>query len=161
MEEQGYPLWIVLDQDNQSSIKMEKNGRNLCTGNSHHIKVRYFFVKDLVDKGEVRTEYCPTEQILADYFTKPLQGELFRRFRKVIMGWEHMDVLKKFLSAWKPRSAYSSKEHVEQGEENSDINTQTESPKTYADIVRSPLTKNAKTPTPVTWEFNVHGNPTA
>ena len=25
--------------------------------------------------------------MVADFFTKPLQGELFRSFRKVIMGW--------------------------------------------------------------------------
>ena len=29
---------------------MAKNGRNLCTGNSRHINVRYFFIKDRLDK---------------------------------------------------------------------------------------------------------------
>jgi hypothetical protein len=37
--------------------------------------------------------YCPTEQMLADFFTKPLQGSLFRRLRAVIMGHEHVDTL--------------------------------------------------------------------
>ena len=90
MEEQGYPLKIVLYQDNQSTIKMEKNGQNSCTGNSRHIKIRYFFIKDKVNSGEVEIEYCLTEQLLADYFTKALQGELFCCFRRVIMGWDHM-----------------------------------------------------------------------
>jgi hypothetical protein len=26
-------------QDNESAIKMEKNGRNSCTGNSQHIEI--------------------------------------------------------------------------------------------------------------------------
>ena len=144
MKEQGYPVKIKLYQDNQSAIKMEKNGRNSCTGNSRHIKIRYFFVKDLVDKGEVEIVYCPTEQMLADYFTKPLQGELFRRFRKVIMGWDNVDILKQYLSQRKPRSKYSSKERVGGVEENVDLVFQNKSPKSYTDIVKTPLTKNGK-----------------
>ena len=50
---------------------------------------------------EFDIEYCPTEQMLADYFTKPLQGSLFRRFREVIMGWNHIDTLKTFLKSTK------------------------------------------------------------
>ena len=34
--------------------------------------------------------YCPTEMMLADYFTKPLQGSLFNKFRSVIMGYTDM-----------------------------------------------------------------------
>ena len=52
-----------------------------------------FWVKDRVDKKEVRIEYCPTTLMLADYFTKPLQGNLFRRFRDVIMGHKHINDL--------------------------------------------------------------------
>ena len=32
--------------------------------------------------------------MIADFFTKPLQGNLFRRLREVIMGWKHIDTLK-------------------------------------------------------------------
>jgi hypothetical protein len=35
--------------------------------------------------------------MLADYFTKPLQGKLFHLFRNVIMGWKHIDTLKQAL----------------------------------------------------------------
>ena len=31
-------------------------------------------------------KYCPTEMMLADYFTKPLQGRLFHSLRDIIMG---------------------------------------------------------------------------
>ena len=53
-----------------------------------------FFVKDRVDKGEVKVEYCPTELMLADFYTKPLQGRLFKRFRDVLMGNEPISSLK-------------------------------------------------------------------
>jgi len=32
--------------------------------------------------------------MLADFFTKPLQGELFRRFKEVVMGHKHVSTLK-------------------------------------------------------------------
>ena len=41
MEAQGYKFKDkVLFQDNMSAMKMKKNGRNLCTGNSRHISIR-------------------------------------------------------------------------------------------------------------------------
>ena len=44
MEAQGYKIKkSVVYQDNMSAIRMEKNGRNSCTGNTKHIHVRYFF----------------------------------------------------------------------------------------------------------------------
>ena len=66
---------------------MEINGRNSCTGNSRHINIRYFWIKDRVDNKEVKIEYIPTHLMLADFFTKPLQGEQFKIFRAYIMGW--------------------------------------------------------------------------
>ena len=59
LEHQGYPVQSnILYQDNESAIRMEKNGRNSCTGNSRHINIRYFFVKDRIDNGEV-VKACP------------------------------------------------------------------------------------------------------
>ena len=49
--------------------------------------MRYFFIKDRIDKGEVSVDYCPTYLMLADFFTKPLQGRMFQLFRNVIMGY--------------------------------------------------------------------------
>ena len=86
-EEQGYNIEEnVIYQDNKSAIRMEKNGRNLFTGNSLHINIQYLFVKDVFDKNEVRIEHFPTEWMLVEFFTKSLQGELFRQFRDIIMG---------------------------------------------------------------------------
>ena len=73
---------------------MLKNGRNSCTGNSRHINIRYFFVKDRIDKKEIRVEYCPSLIMLADFFTKQLQGRLFIKFREVIMGYRPISDLK-------------------------------------------------------------------
>jgi hypothetical protein len=37
--------------------------------------------------------------MLADFFTKPLQGSLFRRLREAVMGWMHINTLKDIVSA--------------------------------------------------------------
>ena len=73
---------------------MLKNRRNACTGKSRRVNVRYFFVKDRIDKGEMRVEYCPTDIMLADFFTKHLQGHLFKKFRDTIMGYAPLSTLK-------------------------------------------------------------------
>ena len=35
--------------------------------------------------------------MLADFFTKPLQGALFRKFRDVILGYRHVNTLTEFV----------------------------------------------------------------
>ena len=64
-------------QDNESAAKLEINGRNSCTGNSRHVDIKFFWVKDRVNKKEVEIKYCPTTLMVVDYFTKPLQGNVF------------------------------------------------------------------------------------
>ena len=46
----------------------------------------FFFVKDLVDDKRITIEYCHTHKMIADVFTKPLQGRLFRTLRSVTLG---------------------------------------------------------------------------
>ncbi len=58
-----------------------------CGRNPRHIDIRYCFAKDRVDV------YCPTEQILADFFTKPLQGYLTRRLKAVLIGHAHISTV--------------------------------------------------------------------
>ncbi len=35
---------------------------------------------------EVRLHWCPTKELVADFWTKPLQGSHFRKLRDYIMG---------------------------------------------------------------------------
>ena len=100
LKAQGYVIKSnILYQDNESTIRMAKNGRNSCTGNSRHVDIRYFFVKDRVEKGEISVLHCPTHQMLADFFTKSLQGKSFYAFKNVLMGWKHINSLKQLSSS--------------------------------------------------------------
>ena len=69
-----------------SEMLLEKNGKKYSTKNTKHINVRYYFIKDRVETGDVVIEHCPTEKMLGDHFKKPLQGALFRKFRAEIMN---------------------------------------------------------------------------
>ena len=87
MEAQGYGInYNVMYQDNQSTMRMEKNGRGSSGKRTRHIAIRYFFIADQISNKELRAEYCPTGYMVSDFFTKPLQVALFRRLRDVILN---------------------------------------------------------------------------
>ena len=87
MEEQGYDITSnVLYQDNKSAILLEKNGKRSSGKRTRALNIRYFFVTDQIEKGLLTVEYCPTGEMIADFFTKPLQGKLFRMFRSLILN---------------------------------------------------------------------------
>jgi hypothetical protein len=83
-------------QDNKSAILLEVNGRGSSSKRTRHIDIRHFFVKDRIAGKEVSVKYCPTEEMVSDFFTKPLQGALFRKLRRANMnndshGHDHGD----------------------------------------------------------------------
>ena len=82
---QGYSVErATLYQDNMSTIAMIKNGR-ANSPQTRYIAVRFFWVKDYVDRDEILIEHLPTEDMLADLLTKPLHGETFYRLRKSLL----------------------------------------------------------------------------
>ena len=67
----------------------------LSSKRTKHVNVSYYFIKDYIDQNEIYIVHCPTESMIADYFTKPLQGSKFIQFRDIIMGTECFDSLNK------------------------------------------------------------------
>ena len=65
---------------------MAENGRASTSNRTKKINICYFFIKERVDNDEVTVVHCPTDEMTGDYFTKPLQGDKFRKFRYQIMG---------------------------------------------------------------------------
>jgi hypothetical protein len=87
LEHQGYPIkQNILYQDNRSAMLLESNGRKSAGKRSRHLNIRFFFVTNLKEKKEISIQYCPTDDMIADYMTKPLHGEKFRKFRQQIMN---------------------------------------------------------------------------
>ena len=67
-------------------MKLEENGRASASKRTRHFNIKYFYVTDLIQRKEFTLKYCPTDEMLADYFTKPLVGKKFEEMRKVIMN---------------------------------------------------------------------------
>jgi len=89
LEYQGYRVdKNIVFQDNKTSMLLEINGLKSAGKRSRAINLCYFWMADQIKKGNVSVEYCPTGEMKADFFTKPLVGTKFFRFRKSILGEE-------------------------------------------------------------------------
>ena len=134
LKAQGYDLNSnIYYQDNQSAIRLESNGMSSSGQRTRHIDIRYFFIKDVIKREKINIHYCPTEKMVADFYTKPLQGKLFKTMRDYIMGHS------KFVS---------SKERVEENEavdaEKLSIAQNDRKEKlTYADVLKLGIKDNA------------------
>ena len=46
----------------------------------------YIYVIFILEMEKIKLEHCKTERMASDYFTKPLQGKLFKIIQNYIMG---------------------------------------------------------------------------
>jgi len=72
-------------QDNQSTMKLMKTGPP-SGSKSKHVRIRTFWIKQIIEEEEINVVYKPTEEMIADGLTKPLQGVMFRAFADRILG---------------------------------------------------------------------------
>ena len=116
MEAQGYTLDSnLLWQDNEGTQRMAENGKMSCSSKSRHISIKFFWITHRVKQGLLRVQHCPTDIMLADFFTKPLQGKKFIMFCRVIMGWDNVSTLWQYaLKNNSPGEIVPSKERVEE-----------------------------------------------
>ena len=92
LEDQGVEVKeTILYQDNMSSMLLEWNGWQSSTKRTKHMDIHYFYVGEHIQNKTISLQHCPTEEMLAYYFTKPLQGSLFVRLRNHIMGADFDD----------------------------------------------------------------------
>eukprot|EP00980_Cylindrotheca_fusiformis_P012362 scaffold3036_cov117-Cylindrotheca_fusiformis.AAC.1 len=94
LEAQGYTVTDnVVWQDNQSAMLLENNGTRSSSKRTRHLDIRYFFVTDNIKRGRMSVQYCPTDDMIADFFTKPLQGAKFQKFCKQVLNLSDEDLL--------------------------------------------------------------------
>ena len=62
---------FVIYQDNQSTLHLAFNGEGY-QGKAKHFRVRFHFIKEMIDAGELELLYCATALMLADFLTKAL-----------------------------------------------------------------------------------------
>ena len=69
------PIYI----DNMSTISLAKNP--VMHSRTKHIDIRFHFLRDSYEKGEIEVIHVPTQQQTADILTKPLEQTTFARLR--------------------------------------------------------------------------------
>jgi hypothetical protein len=76
----GYKLSKVpLLCDNESAIRMAENP--VEHNRTKHIDIRYHFLRDHQQRGDIEIAYVNTKDQLADTFTKPLDEKTFSKLR--------------------------------------------------------------------------------
>ena len=83
--EQGYPQkCTILYCDNNATLHVAFNGGGSWK-NTRHIEHKYFWVKEAIANGSVEPVWIPTDDNVADLFTKHLNASKFFGFSKYFM----------------------------------------------------------------------------
>lgn len=72
-------LPVTIFEDNQSCIKQLSS--STVNRRSKHVETKNHFVREMQTNGEIQAIYCPTEEMIADMLTKPLQAIKLEKFR--------------------------------------------------------------------------------
>ena len=83
----------VIYKDNQSAIKLEKNGRQSSSKRKRHIHTRNYFINDRILNQEAFVEFCPTIDMIGYFLPKLLKVYQLHRFRNIIFGINEDDIL--------------------------------------------------------------------
>lgn len=72
----------VILEDNQGAIAIAKNP--VDHARTKHIDIRYHYIRECVQNGQIQLKYCCTENMKADILTKPLPRQRFEYLREKI-----------------------------------------------------------------------------
>ena len=82
---------VVIMEDNKAAITLIENGAS-TSERSKHIHIRNCFIRQFVVSGDFKLQYCPTTEMIADIFTKPLQRRLYSYLRDYLLGKRHWSI---------------------------------------------------------------------
>ena len=75
--------------DNRSAITMLNSG-TVNFKRSKHVNLKVKYLNNLIKTKLVKLEYRESETLIADYFTKPLNGAKFREYVKLMLNMKNM-----------------------------------------------------------------------
>ena len=81
------------DEDNDACTAM--GNAQKPTPRTRHIDIKYFWVREQVELGEITMTYCPTDKMLADIMTKPLPINTFERLRSQLRIVDINEIIEK------------------------------------------------------------------
>ncbi len=72
----------ILYSDSQNALSIAKDSVfHECT---KHIGVCYHFIRQTIEEGHIKLQYCPTDDMIADVLTKPLACQKFKKFMEAV-----------------------------------------------------------------------------
>jgi hypothetical protein len=80
---------VPIEQDNTSTMKLIEKGPS-SGGRTKWLNIKYFWVKEFLENGEIRLEYVPSDEMLADGLTKVLGKKDFKKWRARILNLKDM-----------------------------------------------------------------------
>ena len=83
-----------LEAQEADRLNIPKAARDLAYNPQHHertkhIERRHFWIRELVENGQLVVPLVKTDDNLSDFFTKPLEPTKFISMRNHIMNYEH------------------------------------------------------------------------
>ena len=81
--------------DNQGAIALASNPE--YHARTKHIDIQYHFIRECVENGVIKLQYCPTEDMVADGMTKALPKERHWKLARE-MGMSNMEMSKMGMS---------------------------------------------------------------
>ena len=73
---------MVIYCDNTSAISLSKN--LVQHSKAKHIPIKYHYLRDQDEKKNIKLEYVPTQEQIADIFTKCLSKDVFEYLRQIL-----------------------------------------------------------------------------
>ena len=67
----------ILYEENKSGIHTSENGND--KGRTKHMDVGYHFIRDLIKSEVIKINFMPTESMISNILTKPVDKKPFRR----------------------------------------------------------------------------------
>jgi hypothetical protein len=73
---------MTIHQDNQGTIQFIYDGNH--SEKSKHIAIRFFFAREKLEDGEIKLQYTPSNQMVADILTKAIGANRFKEMREAL-----------------------------------------------------------------------------
>ncbi len=78
-----YPVWIYCD--NQSALTIASQAQHAFHARMKHYTIKHHFIYDSINKQLIQVDYCPTDEMIANIFTKALLCAKFVELRDKLM----------------------------------------------------------------------------
>jgi Reverse transcriptase (RNA-dependent DNA polymerase) len=86
---------VPIFEDNEATIHLAHQDGNW--GRTRHFAVRYQYIRSQIEDNSIEVFHCPTNFMVSDIFTKPLEREPFCRLRDILLGYKNSQFVEQFL----------------------------------------------------------------